>query len=348
MRMICFFTVILTIIPILPVFPDRRPVIYGITAVEDVPVDEHPTVDRLAAHFTVICRGGSEGYGWGFCQTVEYLKRQRPPRRMFHRAMRCVVERCEKDWLSGGASQTETDKNARRIGRALRVLAVCADSKDRRLFRKCYMNPVNLEYLRASAFFAHLVSVPDDDIPFVIKTVSNPALFSWEDRAWMYKEIGAAYSFAPPDRRSLYAAPFRDVAWKESHIYNFIKCDNLMKAFDPEYAKSEERIRLIDHFRTSPQQEGVNREGWLPTLDKALDECTNQTVKVEAPWFVFLDAYPPFVSYEESILGEKPNPYRTAIRIAAGSVCVIGLFAGMWVWMRRKRMGRSDPFPHFE
>ncbi|MBP5226690.1 MAG: hypothetical protein J6336_04835 [Kiritimatiellae bacterium] len=317
MRILFHYTIILVGTIILSAFSESQPTFFdGPTPVEAVPIEEHPTVDSLVERLTE----GQALFKWGFPQFIEFLKRQRPTRRMFHRAIWRVIKNYETNQPTESAPQWVINRYAIDMGGALTLLALCADIRDRDLFRNIYMDTNKPLKLRTQAYFAHLVSAPDPEFPTVIEALMDQSRFSWEDRMWMYHEIGHAFSFASFSRRNIYAGPFRHIVWRENHIYNFLECDHLMKAFDPCYAKSGERVWLIDKFRNAPQEDGVDREGWLPTLDKALDESTNLTAEMKAPYFVQLDTYPPFISYEESILGKKPNPHRALLWVGGGVV----------------------------
>ena len=321
--------ILVYLIAVVSVFAETKVRFTHYTDVDEIMIDEHPTVKSVTRQVRMVAEGV---YALPFPWKIDFLKRQHVPRRILHRAVLRVWRDMQKE--------TPVDMERVHIARKnelLELLAVCAGEKDKAMFQDIYMDRENPAELRYEAYFAHLFSASDHELPLILSVITNRVCFLPKDRGRMYKALGMAYSFSSEERRKGFAEPFRRVAWSEDDIWYYPECDNLMKAFDPDYARSLDRIKLIEHF-LSQFHVGSDHPDRLLPLSKALDECTNQTVKVEAPWFVFLDAYSPFVSYEESILGEKPNPYRSAIRIAAGSVCVIGLLAGIWVWIRRKRM----------
>ncbi len=312
------------------------------TPVDEIPVEETATLAGLTTQLGYVCEGW---YGLDFPGLIELVKRLHAPRWMFHKAVRGVWKEFQANPPPDTASPNDLRVYINKEIRLLELLATCADRYDRALFKTMYRDADIPKELRYWAYFAHLFSATETELPDIIRTVTSQPDFSQDDRRRMYQMIDFAYSFASPVRRAVFKENFLSAVRQEKSAANFFDCDCLLKVFDSDYARSDARKQTIAYFRTLIDPQDKYKDAYASYLDVALNECTNLAVAVKKPYSV---SYPPFVSYEESILGEKPNPYRSAIRIAVGSVCVIGLFAGMWVWMRRKRMGRSDPFPHFE
>ena len=316
------------------------------TPVDEIPVEETATLAGLTTQLGYVCEGC---YGLDFPGLIELVKRLHAPRWMFRKAVKHIWSEISKRISEKDTSNEEMRRCLIRQLNGIQLLTLCADQSDRALFKTMCLDDKLNEQVREWAFFAWIFSASDEDLSSALLDVPVcRECFTVSLRLKLYKQIALAYSLASLERKTRFAEPFHLIVRQETDIRAWFHCDELMKVFDPGYAKSDERLRDIHRFLSLPDLGDGHKNYWLSGIDSALDECTNHNVTVKRLLFVPIDAYPPFVSYEESILGEKPNPYRTAIRIAAGSVCVIGLFAGMWVWMRRKRMGRSDPFPHFE
>ena len=299
-----------------------------ITPAEEIPIDEELTVDSLTAKFDYICR---IGYGQGFPGYILFLKRQAPPKRMFHRAMLRVLKRVEMAPSDPDPTAGDIRKHVWSYGLTLELLATCADRRDRRMFHNLLADNKKHEDVRKCAYFAYLFSASDEELPSVIGMAADHEHLSVFERNRFYHQIAFAYSFASPKRRTLFAEPFRDVVKRENDIRAWDYCDDLMKAFDPSYAKSEERLHTLNRFLALSDLGDGYRDYWLEGIDKAFNECTNSTAQIAASHFVLLDAYPTFISYEESILGKKPNPHRALMWTGIGAVlaaaCAVAAYA---------------------
>ncbi|MBQ9430654.1 MAG: hypothetical protein IJU44_03795 [Kiritimatiellae bacterium] len=190
----------------------------------------------------------------------------------------------------------------------LNILASCAVPSDWTIFESMYLNHSEDKNVRFNAFFAHLFSTNADNVESVIMRLSNHEVFPISLRQYLYSSgICLVYQWSVPDKRKAIAAAFKNVIkYEGDDKWMFLICDDMLKFLYEDYARSEYRRDFIGQFLKTPFNENESKR-LKPYFEQAIAECTNPKVKVK-PSLEKDYLYPPYISYEETILAGKGIP----------------------------------------
>ena len=174
-------------------------------------------------------------------------------------------------------------------------------------FKLLYIDTAQSDDMRFQAFFAHLFSVGADGVEQVVGQLSEHSVFPYSLRKSLFQGICLVYQWSVPDKRKAIAAAFKNVVkYEGGDKWMFLNCDDMLKFFYGDYARSEFRRDFIRQFLKTPFNENESRR-LKPYFEQAIAECTNPKVNIK-PSLEKDYHYPPYVSYEETILAGKGIP----------------------------------------
>ncbi|MBQ9430653.1 MAG: hypothetical protein IJU44_03790 [Kiritimatiellae bacterium] len=234
---------------------------------------------------------------------IVWLSENQIDRAMLRKAAWQIFEESTK--LINNPNTTDYLRYAGETGQSIAIdyLALCSDETDCKKLEKIYRNNKCNDNSRIDAFFAHLFSVGEDDAEQVVDQLSDYEVFPRQLRLAFYNSgVRLAYEWATPQKKAAIASAFKRVIAGENDYRMFITCDSLMKSFFKDYAKSRFRLEFIQQFDPPADNEALRQ-----ALNRAIAECTNPKVKVEPP-VITIHNYPPYISYEETVLAGKGIP----------------------------------------